>query len=98
MIAFVRGKVPLPAGEPKFATLHYDGMNTASQSDVRHHTQKLKGQMRELIDHLRADVEKISEPKARAMFETSAEVMIGLVKAFDDYEQKAEAAWKESES
>ena len=73
-------------------------MNTASQSDVLYHTRKLKGQMRELIGHLRVDVEKVPEPKARAMFETSAEVLIGLVKAFDDYEQKAETAWKESGS
>lgn len=54
--------------------------------------------MRELIAHLRADVEKITEPQAKAMFETSAEVVTGLVKAFDDYEQKTEAAWKDSES
>jgi hypothetical protein len=73
-------------------------MNTSSQCDVLHHTRKLKGQMRELIGHLRADVEKVPEPKARAMFETSAEVVIGLVKAFDDYERKAEAAWRESAS
>ena len=28
------------------------------------------------------------------MFETSAEVLGGLVKAFHDYEQKNEAAWR----
>jgi hypothetical protein len=27
------------------------------------------------------------------MFETSAEVLGGVVKAFDDYEKKNEAAW-----
>ena len=50
--------------------------------------------MRDLIEHLRADVAKVTDPKAQAMFETSAEVMLGLVKAFADYEQKTEAAWK----
>ena len=53
-----------------------------------HHTQKLKTQMRQLIDHLREDVGKVTEPKAQALFETSAEVLTGLVKAFDDYEKK----------
>jgi hypothetical protein len=59
-----------------------------------HHTKKIKGQMRQLIEHLREDDEKIIEPKAQALFETSAEVLTGLVKAFDDYEQKSEAAWQ----
>jgi hypothetical protein len=50
--------------------------------------------MKALIDHLRADIGKVKEPKAQALFETSAEVLTGLVKAFDDYEKKVEAAWK----
>ena len=69
-------------------------MKTTSGNDSLHHTQKLKGMMHELIDHLRADVDRVSDPKARAMFETSAEVVIGLVKAFDDFERKDEPAWK----
>ena len=28
------------------------------------------------------------------MFETSAELLGGLIKAFDDYEKKNEAAWR----
>ena len=69
-------------------------MNSSPESSPLHHTQKLKAQMRELIDHLRADVGKVTEPKAQALFETSAEVVTGLVKAFDDYEQKDEKAWR----
>ena len=69
-------------------------MKTATAADPGHHTKKIKARMRELVDHLRADVTKIDEPQARAMFETSAEVLLGLMKAFDDYDQKNEAAWK----
>ena len=50
--------------------------------------------MRQLIEHLREDVGKVTEPKAQALLETSAEVLTGLVKAFDDYENKSEAAWR----
>ena len=60
---------------------------TAENNPI-HHTQKIKVQMRQLIDHLREDVGKVAEPKAQALFETSAEVLTGLVKAFDDYEKK----------
>ena len=59
-----------------------------------HHTRKLRAKMDELIVHLREDVGKVTEPKAQALFETSAEVLTGLVKAFDDYEKGLEAAWR----
>ena len=69
-------------------------MTPTSPDSPAHHTQKLKGELRQLIEHLRSDVGKITEPKAQALFETSVEVLIGLVKAFEDYEQKTETAWK----
>ena len=69
-------------------------MKPLSESDPVHHTQKIKAQMRQFIQHLREDVGKVTEPKAQALFETSAEVLTGLVKAFDDYEKKSEEAWR----
>jgi hypothetical protein len=69
-------------------------MKPLSESDPIHHTQKIKAQMSQLIENLRGDVGKVTEPKAQALFETSAEVLTGLVKAFDDYEKKSEAAWR----
>jgi hypothetical protein len=66
----------------------------SSESDPRHHTQKMKARLQETVDHLRADVAKVDEPQLKAMFETSAEVLLGLVKAFGDYERKNEAAWR----
>jgi hypothetical protein len=69
-------------------------MKPSYKNSSIHHTHKIKAQMRQLIDHLREDVGKITEPKAQALFETSAEVLTGLVKAFDDYEKKSEEAWR----
>ena len=69
-------------------------MKPRSENNRIHHTQKIKVQMRQLIDHLRDDVGKVTEPKALALFETSAEVLAGLVKAFDDYEKQTEEAWR----
>ncbi len=69
-------------------------MKPPSKNNPIHHTQKIKARMRQLIEHLRADVGKVTEPKAQALLETSAEVLTGLVKAFDDYEKKDEAAWR----
>ena len=65
-----------------------------TEANPIHHTQKIKAQMHQLIEHLREDIGKVTEPKAQALFETTAEVLIGLAKAFDDYEKKSEAAWR----
>jgi hypothetical protein len=60
----------------------------------RHHTQQMQRRLQDTIDHLREDIDKVDEPQLKAMFETGAEVLGGLKKAFDDYEKKNESAWK----
>jgi hypothetical protein len=62
--------------------------------DPRYHTQNMRTRLQNTIDHLRADIEKVDEPQLKAMFETSAEVLGGLCKAFQDYERKNESAWR----
>lgn len=64
------------------------------EDSLRHHTQHMKARLQADIAHLREDVLKVDEPQLRAMFETSAEVLSALVKAFEDYERKNEAAWR----
>lgn len=44
----------------------------------------------EVIDHIREDIDKVNEPKAQALFETSAEVLTGLRTAFEHYEAGSE--------
>jgi hypothetical protein len=39
-------------------------------------------------------VGRIEEPRAGSLFETIAEVLGGLIKAFEHYESKAEEAWR----
>ena len=70
-------------------------MASAADRDPRHHTQKMQKALHEVRNHLREDIEKVDEPQLKAMFETSAEVLQGLVKAFRDYDSKTEAAWRE---
>ena len=68
------------------------------ESDPRHHTAKLKKMLNDTAEHARQDVMKITDPKAQALFETTAEVLKGLAKAFDDFERKNEPAWKAASS
>lgn len=66
----------------------------ASATDPRHHVQKMQKALTDVKAHLREDIEKVDEPKLKAMFETSAEVLGGLIKAFGDYQAKNETAWR----
>ncbi len=66
------------------------------ENDPRYHTQKLKEMLNETAEHARQDVSKVSDPRAQALFETAAEVLKGLAKAFSDFEEKNEKAWKVS--
>jgi hypothetical protein len=69
-------------------------MASLSDRNPQHHTHNMKKRLSETMTHLRKDVGKVDEPQLTAMFETSAEVLGGLIKAFDDYEKKNEAAWR----
>jgi hypothetical protein len=69
-------------------------MSSPSDRDPRHHTKKMRKALQEIRNHLREDIDKVDEPQLKAMFETSAEVIAGLEKAFSDYEQENEAAWR----
>jgi hypothetical protein len=69
-------------------------MASTTDRDPRHHTQKMQKALKEIKAHLREDIEKVDEPQLKAMFETSAEVLGGLEKAFQDYERKNESAWR----
>jgi hypothetical protein len=64
------------------------------EDDPRHHTAKLKAMLNDTARHAREDIDKIDDPKAQALFETTAEVLIGLMTAYDHYEHKAEPAWR----
>jgi len=69
-------------------------MASESDRELRQHTQRMQMRLQDTMDHLREDILKVDEPQLRAMFETAAEVLGGLKKAFSDYEQKNEAAWR----
>jgi hypothetical protein len=69
-------------------------MASVSDKNPQHHTQNMKRRLSEIVTHLREDIGKVGEPQLKALFETSAEVLGGLINAFDDYEKKNEAAWR----
>ena len=52
--------------------------------------------MNDLVSHLRSDIKQIHDPQAKAIFETSAEVILALIRTIRDFESRNEQAWEES--
>lgn len=68
-------------------------MKPETTSDPAVHSENIQEQLEELIQHARADIERVDEPRFQALLETTAEVLTGLKTAFQHYGQKREAAW-----
>lgn len=68
--------------------------STLPEDDPRRHTIKARQRPPKLGEHLRQDVGKIGDPRAEALFETAAEVLAGLQKAFVDFKARNEPAWR----
>ena len=62
--------------------------------DPRRHTAETRARLDELIRHLREGVRNVGDPRAAALFETTAEVLGGLKRAYAHYEQGTEEAWR----
>jgi len=65
--------------------LHDQAQN---QHDPRYRTQITLKRLKEEIDCLRADINDVDEPEFKATAATAAEVLAGLVKAFQNYEKR----------
>ena len=63
-------------------------------SDPKAHSEHIQQQLDELIQHARADIARVTEPRFQALLETTAEVLTGLKTAYQHYGEKHEAAWR----
>ena len=69
-------------------------MNTKNEStnDPQHHVRNIQKMLDDVMQHCREDTARVSEPKAQALFETTAEVLMGLKTAYEHYATRAEPA------
>ena len=68
-------------------------MAKADATDPREHTRVMEKRFKDTVSDLRNDIKVINDPRAKALFETAAEVIGGLEKAFHDYDKRDELAW-----
>ena len=62
------------------------------------HAQRIAQMLQQAQQECRADIGRVSDPKAQALFETIAEVLGGAMKALEDYQNRSEPAWQSSPS
>lgn len=64
-----------------------------NQQDLKY-ARSVRNRMNETITQLRSEIEHVDERQLKAMFETSAEVLGAVVRAFEHYERISESEWK----
>jgi len=62
-------------------------------TDPKEHAQNIEKHISELKHHLQEDCEIVTDPKAKALFETAADILDGLEKAFSDYQSENFGGW-----
>ena len=69
-------------------------MTTQITSNTRQTLDSITRKIDDLVQEVRTQSGQANEPKAQALFETTAEVLLGLKKAYQDYQQGNEQAWQ----
>ena len=66
-------------------------MPTEQTSEPLFHARRIRRQLVETAEHIRIDLERVEEPRARALLSTARDVLVGLIHAFQHYERTASA-------
>ena len=66
-------------------------MTTHPNTSAHHTPSHIVDQMQGLVDALRQEMVQTSEPQAKVLYQTSIEVLRGVLKAFAEWEPKENA-------
>jgi hypothetical protein len=74
--------------------MNIEKTNDLPDTDPRHHALNLSKALKDLAQHAREDTRKIEDKRGRVLYETTAEVLLGLAKAHDHFAQGTEDAMR----
>lgn len=60
------------------------------EDTARYHVVKVRGMLNAVMRHCREGMDKVAEPEAQAMFESTAELLDGLIDKYGRYEAQLE--------
>ena len=69
-------------------------MRTGTMAEPTKQVESIRQLLLKGVQQSRAGIPEVGEPRAQALFETTAEVLQGLAKAYEDYNVGSEEAWK----
>jgi hypothetical protein len=58
------------------------------EDTARYHVVKVRGMLNAVMRHCREGMEQAADPKAQAFFESTAELLDGLIHAYSRYERE----------
>lgn len=65
-----------------------------AQMAPHQHAQRIAGMLRDAAQEAQADIQRVGDPKAQALFETVREVLEGAIKALEDFSEQREEVWR----
>ncbi len=65
-----------------------------AEMTAQEHAAHIMSLLQEAKQECREDMQRVSDPKAQALFETTAEVVEGLCNALNHYQQGSEEIWR----
>lgn len=60
------------------------------EDSARYHVVKVRGMLNAVMRHCREGIDNVAEPKGHALFETTADLLDGLIAAYSRYEKELE--------
>lgn len=69
-------------------------MTDETKMTPQQHAGRIAALLRQAAQEAGADIQRVDDPKAQALFETVREVVNGAIKALEDYQQQREAVWR----
>ncbi len=67
---------------------------TADRPSAKASAARLRNSMEDLVNQLRAEINRVNDTKAQVLFETTAETLQGLITAFGDFDEGRETAFR----
>ena len=69
-----------------------------SQNDPLYHVSTVHRMMIDVVEHIKEDENRVEDPQALALLETTREVIQGLITAYKHYGERTEKAWNQEQN
>jgi hypothetical protein len=67
---------------------------TVNSTETKRHSSIMQHALTDLVHQARKEIDNVEDPRFKAILETTAEVLIGLRKTFEDYSEGREQVWQ----